>query len=244
MTEVVAKLENATKYYDKVAVLNNINIELNSGTILGLIGPSGSGKTTTIKCLMGMESLESGHATVFNKDIPNRKVLNRIGYMGQSDALYENLSARENLVFFGNLMGLKGEKLEQEMVTNMKLVNLDQDMDKIVSTFSGGMKRRLSLAITLISNPDLIILDEPTVGIDPSLRRDIWKQLNSLTNKGKSVIVTTHVMSEAERCDYIGLIIEGKLFEIGTPQALKDKFNVNTIEEVFLQAEEGDHHEV
>ncbi len=99
MTEVVAKLENATKYYDKVAVLNNINIELNSGTILGLIGPSGSGKTTTIKCLMGMESLESGHAIVFNKDIPNRKVLNRIGYMGQSDALYENLSARENLVF-------------------------------------------------------------------------------------------------------------------------------------------------
>ena len=237
MTKNVAQLINGTKYYGKKQVLNNINIELSSGEILGFIGPSGSGKTTTIKCLMGMEKLDGGQATLFNQTIPNRKVLNDIGYMGQSDALYESLSARENLEFFGNLKGIKGKVLKNAISETMNLVNLEQELDQIVSTFSGGMKRRLSLAITLLSNPDLIILDEPTVGIDPSLRKDIWKQLNHLTRNNKSVIVTTHVMSEAERCDYIGLIVDGQLFTMGTPETLKAKFEVDSIEEVFIKAE-------
>lgn len=112
MSDKVLELKNATKYYGDKKVLNDINIELSSGKILGLIGPSGSGKTTTIKCLMGMESLNEGYAKIFDTDMPNRKLLNDIGYMGQSDALYESLSARENLVFFGNLMGLKGKELK------------------------------------------------------------------------------------------------------------------------------------
>ncbi|AAO03691.1 MULTISPECIES: ABC transporter ATP-binding protein [Staphylococcus] len=237
MSDKILELKNATKYYGDKKVLNDINIELSSGKILGLIGPSGSGKTTTIKCLMGMESLNEGYAKIFDTNMPNRKLLNDIGYMGQSDALYESLSARENLVFFGNLMGLKGKELKQAITDNMKLVNLENELDKTVSNFSGGMKRRLSLAITLLSNPNLIILDEPTVGIDPSLRKEIWKQLRELTNKDKSVIVTTHVMDEAERCDYVGLIVNGKLFTIGTPQELKEKFKVDSIEEVFIKAE-------
>lgn len=237
MSNHVIELKNATKYYGDKKVLNDINIELSSGKILGLIGPSGSGKTTTIKCLMGMESLNEGYAKIFDTDIPNRKLLNNIGYMGQSDALYESLSARENLVFFGNLMGLKGKELKQAITDNMKLVNLENELDKTVSNFSGGMKRRLSLAITLLANPNLIILDEPTVGIDPSLRKEIWKQLRELASEDKSVIVTTHVMDEAERCDYVGLIVNGKLFTIGTPQELKEKFKVDSIEEVFIKAE-------
>ncbi|WP_436863047.1 ABC transporter ATP-binding protein [Staphylococcus caeli] len=237
MSELVAKLTGATKYYGKKKILDNIEIELPYGKILGLIGPSGSGKTTTIKCLMGMEKLDGGHAQIFNTEIPNRKILNEIGYMGQSDALYESLTARENLVFFGNLMGLKGDDLKQAIEQNMQLVNLESKLDNIVNTFSGGMKRRLSLAITLLSNPDFIILDEPTVGIDPSLRKDIWKQLNQLTEANKSIIVTTHVMGEAERCDYIALIVEGRLFTMGTPQELKAKFGVDSIEEVFIKAE-------
>ncbi|WP_436855864.1 ABC transporter ATP-binding protein [Staphylococcus caeli] len=237
MSELVAKLTGATKYYGKKKILDNIDIELPYGKILGLIGPSGSGKTTTIKCLMGMEKLDGGNAQIFNTEIPNRKILNEIGYMGQSDALYESLTARENLAFFGNLMGLKGDDLKQAIEKNMRLVNLESKLDNIVNTFSGGMKRRLSLAITLLSNPDFIILDEPTVGIDPSLRKDIWKQLNQLTEANKSIIVTTHVMGEAERCDYIGLIVEGRLFTMGTPQELKTKFDVDSIEEVFIKAE-------
>lgn len=233
----IATLSNAVKVYDKRKVLNDVSLAVNSGQILGIIGPSGSGKTTCIKCLLGMEQLTGGTATILNTTMPNRKILGRIGYMGQSDALYENLSAYENLIFFGNLIGLKGKQLETMIDENLQLVKLSGFKKKLVNTFSGGMKRRLSLAITLLGNPELIILDEPTVGIDPSLRKDIWEQLSTLSSQGKGVIVTTHVMDEAEKCDLVGLIIDGKLFEIGTPAALKEKFNAKSIEEVFLKAE-------
>lgn len=233
----IASIRHAYKSYDKREVLKDVSLEIKAGTILGLIGPSGAGKTTTIKCLVGMEKLDSGTTHVFETSMPNRKILQKIGYMGQSDALYENLSAKENLTFFGNLMGLTGDTLEKTIAQNMNLVNLTEFANQLVSTYSGGMKRRLSLAITLLSNPDLIILDEPTVGIDPSLRVDIWQQLRTLANHGKAIIVTTHVMDEAEKCDEVGLIIEGKLFALNTPTKLKAEFDVATIEEVFLKAE-------
>ncbi|REH98207.1 ABC transporter ATP-binding protein [Staphylococcus felis] len=233
----IANLSHTVKVYDKRTVLNDVSLSVNSGEILGIIGPSGSGKTTLIKCLLGMEKLNSGLATILDTTMPNRKILGRIGYMGQSDALYENLSAYENLIFFGNLIGLKGKQLEKMIDENLQLVKLSDFKKKLVNTFSGGMKRRLSLAITLLGHPELIILDEPTVGIDPSLRKDIWEQLKILSQQGKGVIVTTHMMDEAEKCDLVGLIIDGKLFEIGTPETLKEKFNVTSIEEVFLKAE-------
>ncbi|MBH9581455.1 ABC transporter ATP-binding protein [Staphylococcus felis] len=236
----IANLSHTVKAYDKRTVLNDVSLSVNSGEILGIIGPSGSGKTTLIKCLLGMEKLNSGLATILDTTMPNRKILGRIGYMGQSDALYENLSAYENLIFFGNLIGLKGKQLEKMIDENLQLVKLSDFKKKLVNTFSGGMKRRLSLAITLLGHPELIILDEPTVGIDPSLRKDIWEQLKILSQQGKGVIVTTHMMDEAEKCDLVGLIIEGKLFEIGTPETLKEKFNVTSIEEVFLKAEVRD----
>ena len=235
--ETIAKIENASISFDKRKVLNDVNITIDAGTILGLIGPSGAGKTTTIKCLLGMEKLDQGTAEIFGHIMPNRKVLGEVGYMGQSDALYEDLSARENLIFFGNLMGLTGADLEKAITENMALVNLTEFIDKPVKTFSGGMKRRLSLATTLLATPDLIVLDEPTVGIDPSLRVTIWEQLRTLADDNKAIIVTTHVMDEAEKCDYVGLIIEGKLFALGTPAELKQKFNASSIEEVFLKAE-------
>ncbi|MFO3718558.1 ABC transporter ATP-binding protein [Staphylococcus felis] len=236
----IANLSHTVKAYDKRTVLNDVSLSVNSGEILGIIGPSGSGKTTLIKCLLGMEKLNSGLATILDTTMPNRKILGRIGYMGQSDALYENLSAYENLIFFGNLIGLKGKQLEKMIDENLQLVKLSDFKKKLVNTFSGGMKRRLSLAITLLGHPELIILDEPTVGIDPSLRKDIWEQLKILSQQGKGVIVTTHMMDEAEKCDLVGLIIDGKLFEIGTPETLKEKFNVTSIEKVFLKAEVRD----
>ena len=235
--KTIAELTHANKRYDKRLVLDDVSLSLKSGTILGLIGPSGAGKTTTIRCLLGMEKLDQGTAQVFSTTMPNRQVLAKIGFMGQSDALYENLSALENLNFYGKLMGMSGDTLSQAINKYMELVDLTQFLNKRVGTFSGGMKRRLSLAITLLANPDLIVLDEPTVGIDPSLRLEIWEQLRELANEQKGIIVTTHVMDEAERCDYVGLIIGGKVFALDTPSNLKKKFKVNTIEEVFLKAE-------
>jgi ABC-2 type transport system ATP-binding protein len=237
MEKIIVKISNASKSFDKQKVLDNINIELKSGTILGLIGPSGAGKSTTIKCLIGMEKLDQGSVEVFNTKMPNRKILERIGYMGQSDALYNDLTGKENLIFFGNLMGLTSKTLIDSIDKNIRLVNLFGFLDKPVKTYSGGMKRRLSLAITLLANPDLMILDEPTIGIDPNLRVKIWKQLRELANNQKGIIVTTHVMDEAEKCDYVGLIIQGKLIAFGTPKELKEQFKVSSIEEVFLKAE-------
>lgn len=239
MTQIIASLNDAVKKFDHHKVLNDISLNIEKGKLLGLIGPSGSGKTTTIKCLLGMEKLNSGSTQVFDKQMPNRKILNRIGYMGQTDALYNSLNAKENLEFFGKLAGLKGQALTRRMQEVLKLVDLEDALNKTVNTFSGGMKRRLSLAITLLANPDFIILDEPTVGIDPKLRNQIWGQLKTMTEEGKSVIVTTHVMDEAERCDKVGLIVEGQLFAIGTPQELKKKFNAQSIEDVFIKAEEA-----
>lgn len=237
MGQVIATMSNATKSFDKQKVLDNINLELQSGKIVGIIGPSGAGKSTAIKCLMGMEKLDEGSVDIFHMKMPNREILKKIGYMGQSDALYGDLSGKENLVFFGSLMGLAGTALNRAIEKNMQLVDLLDFLDKPVKTYSGGMKRRLSLAITFLSNPDLLILDEPTVGIDPSLRVTIWAQLRELANNNKGIIVTTHVMDEAEKCDYVGLIIEGKLFAFGSPKELKDQFKVTSIEEVFLKAE-------
>ncbi|MDU6523442.1 MAG: ABC transporter ATP-binding protein [Enterococcus sp.] len=234
---IVAQISQAHKSFDKREVLKDVNLQIEAGKILGLIGPSGAGKSTTIKCLLGMEKLDKGQTTVFQTKMPNRKVLARVGYMGQSDALYSDLTAKENLIFFGKLMGLNGDTLEQAIQENMALVNLTGALDQIVSTYSGGMKRRLSLATTLLSNPDLLVLDEPTVGIDPTLRVAVWKQLQHLAAKNKAIVVTTHVMDEAEKCDSVGLIIEGKLFAFGTPAELKQKFRAVSIEEVFLKSE-------
>lgn len=244
MTHVVAELKNAEKSFGKQVVLEDITIELEKGQIMGLIGPSGSGKTTAIKCWLGMEKLERGEALIYDQKMPNRKVLKHIGYMGQDLALYENLSAKENLVFFGNLKGLAGQKLEAEIKQYMQLVNLEEKLKDIVNTFSGGMKRRLSLAITLLGQPDLLILDEPTVGIDPSLRQSIWKELRTLAKAGQTVLMTTHVMDEAERCDKVALLVDGKIFAMGTPKELKNQFEANSIEEVFLKAEEAKGHEI
>ena len=237
MGQVIATMSSATKSFDKQKVLDNINLELQAGKIVGIIGPSGAGKSTAIRCLMGMEKLDQGSADIFDTKMPNRKILKRIGYMGQNDALYDDLSGKENLVFFGSLMGLTGTALDRAIEKNMQLVDLLDFLNKPVKTYSGGMKRRLSFAITLLSNPDLLVLDEPTVGIDPSLRVAIWEQLRELANNNKGIIMTTHVMDEAEKCDYVGLIIEGKLFAFGSPKELEEQFKVTSIEEVFLKAE-------
>ncbi|MBM7712901.1 ABC transporter ATP-binding protein [Enterococcus xiangfangensis] len=232
-----AKMTAAYKSFDQHAILKDVNLQIETGKIIGLIGPSGAGKSTTIKCLLGMEKLDQGESTVFQTKMPNRKILSRIGYMGQSNALYNELTAKENLLFFGQLTEMSKEELTQAIERTMNLVNLNEFIDQLVVTYSGGMKRRLSLAITLLADPDLIVLDEPTVGIDPSLRAAIWNQLRLLTEAEKTIIVTTHVMDEAEKCDAVGLIIAGKIFAFGSPTELKQKFKVHSIEEVFLKAE-------
>ena len=237
--ERLIKIEKLSKSFGEQKVLDKIDFKLESGEIVGLIGPSGSGKSTLIKTMLGMEKADEGEALVLDYKMPKREILSNIGYMAQSDALYEMLTGYENLEFFGKMKGVPSDKLKKEIEYIAEIVDLTDDLKKLVSNYSGGMKRRLSLAIALIGSPELLILDEPTVGIDPSLRKNIWKELFKQRDNGVGILVTTHVMDEAELTDKVGLLLNGNIIAFDTPQQLKEKNNVKTIEEVFLKVEEN-----
>jgi ABC-2 type transport system ATP-binding protein len=232
--ETVIKIKNLKQAFGKHVVLEDINLEVHRGEILGLLGPSGSGKTTLVKDIVGMNRPTNGTVTVLDTKIPSLKVTRKIGYMAQSDALYEDLSAIDNLLFFASLYDLRGKSAREKAERVLKLVHLEKDAKKLVSNFSGGMKRRLSLAISLIHDPELLILDEPTVGIDPVLRKEFWNEFNRLSENGTTILVTTHVMDEADHCDRLAMIRNGGIIALDTPENLKSASGESTIEGAFL----------
>jgi ABC-2 type transport system ATP-binding protein len=215
-------------------ILHDINLQIQPAEIFGLLGPSGSGKTTLVRLITGIDTATAGEVLVLGERMPNLDMFNRIGYMAQADALYTELTAKENLEFFASLFGLHGAERKKRIRDCMELVNLTADLNKQVSTYSGGMRRRLSLAIALIHQPAILILDEPTVGIDPVLRHSIWNELRTLCDRGTTIIVTTHVMDEADKCDRLGMIREGRLIASGTPTELIQAVGQNSLEEAFL----------
>ncbi|MBU3177982.1 ABC transporter ATP-binding protein [Clostridium estertheticum] len=233
-TENVIKIENYKQQFGKFVVLENINLDVKKGEILGLLGPSGSGKTTLIKAIVGMSEPTNGSVCVLGTKMPSLAVVSKIGYMAQSDALYEDLTALDNILFFASLYGLKGKFAKQRASEVLELVLLRGEGKKLIKNFSGGMKRRLSLAIALVHKPEILILDEPTVGIDPVLRLQFWKEFERLRKEGVTIIITTHVMDEAEHCDRLALIRSGGLIAIGTPDELKEKSGESTVEGAFL----------
>lgn len=234
MSTIVAK--NVSKSFGKKEVLTNIGLTVNKGEIYGLIGPSGSGKTTLVKILVGMDSDFYGEVNVLNRAMPNIASLSVIGYMAQSDALYPELTGEENLQFFASLYQLKKGERKERIMYAADLVQLTPHLSKKVMAYSGGMKRRLSLAIALIHNPEILVLDEPTVGIDPELRLSIWEELFRLKNEGKTIVVTTHVMDEAEKCDRLAMVREGKIITSGSPSQLKQQYETSNLEDVFVKA--------
>lgn len=234
---VSIEIENISKSFGNKQVLNGIQLAIEEGKLYGLIGPSGAGKTTVVKMIVGMDLPDSGSILVLNKQMPNLEILKDIGYMAQSDALYSSLTGKENLTFFASLYKLNKAETKHRIAYAAGLVNLTDELNKKVSAYSGGMKRRLSLAIALIQNPKILILDEPTVGIDPELKIGIWSELLRLKNEeGKTIIVTTHVMDEAERCDFIAMVRDGRILTRGTPDELKTLYQARTFDEVFLHA--------
>lgn len=237
MTQAIVDLTHLVKKFGKQTVLADINLTVAPGAIVGLIGPSGAGKSTVIKTTLGMEVADGGQATVFGQVMPNRQLLNRIGYMAQTDALYEALSARENLKFYAQMKGIAKNEMKASIDHVAEVVDLTPDLDKSVSNYSGGMMRRLSLAIALLGEPELLILDEPTVGIDPALRRQIWQELGRIRDEGRAILITTHVMDEAELVDKVALLLGGKVMAFDQPDVLKAQYQAKSIEEVFLKAE-------
>ena len=220
------------KAFGPITAVDGIDLALEPGRIYGLLGPNGSGKTTLIRMLAGLARPTSGQARVLGVAMPDRQTLGRIGYMPQAEALYPDLSVAENIGFFAALEGATGRAKVDRALT---LVELSERRSAPVLELSGGMRRRLSLAITLVHEPAVVILDEPTVGVDPALRVQFWSHFRELAAAGTTILVASHVMDEADRCDELVFVRSGKVIARGTGAELRAKAGTDNLETAFLR---------
>jgi ABC-2 type transport system ATP-binding protein len=231
-------IENLTKKFEDKIAVENLNLQIEKGELFGLLGPNGAGKTTTINILCGLIKPTSGQAQILGYDVQKDagKVKELIGVCTQETAIYPYLTGTENLELFGNLHILDKKTLKTRRDLLLDKMGLAEDAKRKASKYSGGMKRRLSLALALIHDPEIAFLDEPTVAMDPQSRHAVWDFIREQKTKGKTVILTTHAMEEAEElCDRVGIIDHGKLIALGTPQELIAKNHVKNLEGVFIQ---------
>ena len=236
-SKLVLEATALQKHFGKIRAVDGVDLSINSGEIYGLIGPNGSGKTTLIRLFLGLLFPTNGTVQLLGRSIPNKAVLSKVGYMTQASTLYEELTVRENVAFFAAMCGSQESEWIDEAIA---LVDLQDRARSLVSTLSGGMRQRTSLACSLAHRPRLLLLDEPTVGVDPQLRATFWSYFRSLANTGVTLIVSSHVMDEAERCDRLGFMRQGKLLAEGSSAELRQRKGTDTLEEAFLKfAEEG-----
>ena len=229
MTPLAIDAREVRKRFGDVAALDGVNLQVPAGMVYGLLGPNGSGKTTLIRALVGLVKADSGEVHVLGHRMPRRQVLASIGYMTQAAALYPDLSVEENTRFFARVQG--GGEIEPAL----RFVELWDRRRSITATLSGGMRTRLSLACALVHRPSLLLLDEPTVGVDPLLRAQLWDGLRAMAAEGTTILVSSHVMDEAERADRLGLIRDGRLLAEGTVPELLAMAGTDRLEDAFLK---------
>lgn len=232
-SEVLAiETQAVTRNYGSLRAVDGIDLQIHRGEIYGLLGPNGSGKTTLIRMLTGILKPTKGTVTLLGIRIPDKSVMSKVGYMTQSVALYEELSVKENIAFFASMCGASGKNVIDEVID---LIELNDRATSRVRDLSGGMKRRTSLACALVHDPEILLLDEPTVGVDPTLRVTFWKYFRRVADRGVTLVVSSHVMDEAQRCDRLGFITDGRLIAEGSHDKLIEKAGASTLEEAFLR---------
>jgi ABC-2 type transport system ATP-binding protein len=219
---VTVRFDGVGKCFGDRWIVRGLDVEVRSGTILGMVGPSGCGKTTTVRLATGVYRPDDGEVTVLGADPAGRRTAERtaVGYLPQSPVLFDDLSLWENLNFHASLNGVPWRRRDR-LRSVLELVALDGEERKLVREASGGMRRRLALAATLVHDPPLLILDEPTAGIDPLLRRQIWEHFRALRDEGRTVVVTTQHVNEAANCDVVVVLDEGRVVAVGTPEELR-----------------------
>jgi ABC-2 type transport system ATP-binding protein len=232
--EAPIAIESVVKTFGALRALDDVTLRVEAGETFGLIGPNGSGKTTLLRLLLGLGSPTSGTVRVLGRRMPNRGVAVSIGYMTQSSALYNELTVRENVAFFGTLYGLGGAALRKRLAETLALVDLADRESSVTGTLSGGMRQRVSLACALIHEPRLLFLDEPTVGIDPELRQMFWEYFARLNAAGVTIIVSTHNLDEAARCHRLALLRFGKLLAVDTPDEMRRQSGESDFDKAFL----------
>jgi ABC-2 type transport system ATP-binding protein len=213
-----------------VAAIRGISFATRPGEVTGLLGPSGCGKSTLMRAVVGVQVVASGTVEVLGLPAGDKRLRDRVGYVTQAPSVYDDLTVAENLRFFARVLGAPGSEVDR----CIEAVDLGSRRDQVVSRLSGGQRSRASLAVALLGSPELLVLDEPTVGLDPVLRRDLWAMVHRLADQGTAVLVSSHVMDEAERCDRLMLMRDGRLLANETPQTLLDQTRTDDVEDAFL----------
>jgi len=241
---VIIETENLSRHFGALVAVRNVSLRVTRGEIFGVLGPNGAGKSTTIRMLCGILDPSGGRGTVVGLDIRRdaERIKERIGYMTQRFSLYEDLSVRQNLEFFGGVYGLRGRALDERRAWALRTAGLEGKEDLLTRSLPGGWKQRLALACAVLHGPRVVFLDEPTGGVDPLSRRRFWQLIDGMAGEGVTLIVTTHYLDEAERCDRIALMHAGRLIALGTVPELKNVFAGRVLLEVacprFLEAQE------
>jgi ABC-2 type transport system ATP-binding protein len=236
---VAVEATGLVRTFGRVRALDGLDLTVHTGEILGLVGPNGAGKTTFIRSVAGLLRPTAGRITVLG-EAPGRRVAAHLGYMTQSAALYEDLPVRDNLMFFARLFGLSKDEARSRTSAALAVVELTGKERVPVRDLSGGMRQLTNLACAMVHGPKLLLLDEPTVGIDPVLRLRLWDHFREMNAGGTTIVVTTHVMEEAERCHRVAMIAAGRTIAVGAPEELLRAAGVGTIEEAYLVLRERD----
>jgi len=234
---IVIKAENLTKRFGTFTAVDNITFEVKRGEIFGFLGANGAGKTTAMRMLSGLSIPTSGKGLVAGFDISkeSEKVKKSIGYMSQKFSLYDDLKVWENIELFGGIYGMNMTDIKTKTDELMRTLNFENERNKLVGDLPLGFKQKLAFSVSIFHNPQVVFLDEPTGGVDPITRRQFWELIYDATSKGITIFVTTHYMDEAEYCDRVSIMVDGRIEALDTPRNLKAKFNTTTMDDVFYQ---------